>query len=139
MADLTPEGVMLREKTIELVRTEPEGVPLESALVVVAGGTGVGSMKGGREIGALADALNGVLGSTHPSVDEGWTELETMIGQNGKMANPDFYMDVGLSGELQHMLVITDAKVIVAINNDRNPRYLNRLIMVTWTIVRNLF
>jgi len=49
---------------------------------------------------------------------EGWTELETMIGQSGKMVNPELYIGVGLSGELQHMVGIVGAKVMVAINND---------------------
>ena len=97
---------------------EPEGVPLESAPVVVAGSAGVGSMEGWWEIEALADALNGALGSTPPTVDEGWTELDTMIGLSVKMVNPKFYIGVGLLSELQHMVGITDAKVMVAINND---------------------
>ena len=58
------------------------------------------------------------MGSTRPAVDEGWTELETMIGQSGKMVSPDLYIGVGLSGEQQHMVGITGAKVMVAINND---------------------
>jgi len=62
--------------------------------------------------------LNAALGSTRPAVDEGWTELETMIGQSGKMVSPELYIGVGLSGELQHMVGIVGAKVMVAINND---------------------
>jgi electron transfer flavoprotein alpha subunit len=41
-----------------------------------------------------------------------------MIGQSGKMVNPELYIGVGLSGELQHMVGITGAKVMIAINND---------------------
>ena len=66
----------------------------------------------------MAGVLNAALGSTRPAVDEGWTELETMIGQSGKMVNPDLYIGVGLSGEQQHMVGISGAKVMVAINND---------------------
>ena len=51
-------------------------------------------------------------------MDEGWTDLETMIGQSGKMVAPELYIGVGLSGELQHMVGIRDAKVMVAINID---------------------
>jgi electron transfer flavoprotein alpha subunit len=41
-----------------------------------------------------------------------------MIGQSGQMVSPDFYIGIGLSGEQQHMVGITDARVMVAINND---------------------
>jgi len=113
-----PQGVNIRVQTLEVVHIEPEGVPLESAPVVVAGGVGAGSIEGWQEIEALAEALNAALGSTRPAVDEGWTELETMIGQSGKMVSPELYIGVGLSGELQHMVGIVGAKVMIAINND---------------------
>ncbi len=43
-----------------------------------------------------------------------------MIGQSGKMVSPELYIGVGLSGELQHMVGITGAQVMVAINNNAN-------------------
>jgi electron transfer flavoprotein alpha subunit len=107
-------------ETLEVVREEPKGVPLETAKVVVAGGAGVGDAAGWQSIVELANALNAGLGSTRPIVDEGWTELETMIGQSGKMINPALYIGVALSGEQQHMVGITDAQVMIAINNDEN-------------------
>jgi len=58
------------------------------------------------------------LGSTRPAVDAGWTKLETMIGQSGKMVSPEVYIGIGISGELQHMVGIVRAKVMIAINND---------------------
>jgi len=112
------EGVNIRIETLEVIYQEPEGVPLESSPVVVAGGAGAGSIEGWQEIEALAETLNAALGSTRPAVDEGWTDLETMIGQSGKMVSPELYIGVGLSGELQHMVGIVGAKVMIAINND---------------------
>ena len=113
-----PTGISIRVQTLDVVLTEPEGVPLETAPIVVAGGAGAGSLEGWREIQALAETLNAAFGSTRPAVDEGWTELETMIGQSGKMVNPELYIGVGLSGELQHMVGIAGAKIMIAINND---------------------
>jgi electron transfer flavoprotein alpha subunit len=34
------------------------------------------------------------------------------------MVSPELYIGVGLSGELQHMVGISGAKLMVAINND---------------------
>jgi electron transfer flavoprotein alpha subunit len=107
-----------RIKTLEVVREDPEGVPLESADIVVAGGAGAGDLEGWNKIGDLADVLNAALGSTRPAVDEGWTELATMIGQSGKMVSPQLYIGVGLSGEQQHLVGVVDAQMMVAINND---------------------
>ena len=115
-----PEAAFHRVQTLEIVREEPKGVPLETAQVVVAGGAGVGDAAGWQGIVELAQVLNAGLGSTRPIVDEGWTELETMIGQSGKMVSPTLYIGVALSGEQQHMVGITGAQVMVAINNDEN-------------------
>jgi electron transfer flavoprotein alpha subunit len=113
-----PQGIRTRVQTLDVVHQEPKGMPLETAPVVVAGGAGAGTSEGWREIQALAETLNAALGSTRPAVDEGWTELETMIGQSGRMVSPELYIGIGLSGEQQHMVGIMGAKLMIAINND---------------------
>jgi electron transfer flavoprotein alpha subunit len=113
-----PDKISDRIQTLEIIREEPPGVPLESAPIVVAGGAGAGDPAGWQKIADLAGTLSAALGSTRPAVDEGWTDLETMIGQSGKMVSPQLYIGVGLSGEQQHMVGITGAQVMVAINND---------------------
>ena len=52
-------------------------------------------------------------------MDEGWSELERMIGQSGKMTDPEVYIGIGLSGEQQHMVGIAGAKLMIAVNNDK--------------------
>lgn len=113
-----PDLQAQRVETLEIVREKFEGVPLESASVIVAGGAGAGDLDGWHEIVGLSEVLNAAIGSTRPAVDEGWTALDTMIGQSGKMVNPDVYIGIGLSGEQQHMVGITGAKVMFAINSD---------------------
>jgi len=113
-----PKEIPRRIQTLKVVREESKGMDLESASIVVAGGAGAGNPSGWRKIAGLAEVLNAALGATRPAVDEGWAALETMIGQSGKMVNPELYIGVGLSGELQHMVGISGAKVMVAINND---------------------
>ncbi len=113
-----PDRVTSRVEILEIVREEPQGLNLESAHTVVAGGAGAGDNVGWNEIVKLAQVLNAGLGSTRPAVDAGWADINTMIGQSGKMVKPDLYIGVGLSGEQQHMVGVIGAKVMVAINND---------------------
>jgi electron transfer flavoprotein alpha subunit len=113
-----PVNLPGRVKTLEIIREDPQGVPLETASTIVAGGAGAGGNDGWQDIAELAASLNAALGSTRPAVDEGWTELETMIGQSGKMVSPEVYIGVGLSGEQQHMVGIVGAQLMIAINND---------------------
>jgi electron transfer flavoprotein alpha subunit len=118
LVSLTLPDVPRRVETLEVVVEEQEGVALELASIVVAGGVGAGDEAGWGEIARLAQTLNAALGSTRPAVDEGWIGLETMIGQSGKMVSPELYIGVGLSGDLQHMVGVVGARVMVAINND---------------------
>lgn len=113
-----PTDLPDRIKTIEVVLEEPKGIPLESAPVVIAGGAGAGNAEGWEQIAELADLLNAALGCTRPAADEGWSTLDDMIGQSGKMVHPEVYLGIGLSGELQHMVGISDAKIMAAVNID---------------------
>ncbi len=107
-----------RIRIVEVVKEESEEESLDSAQFIVAGGAGAGDADGWQQIKDLSNLLNAPLGCTRPVVDEGWAELETMIGQSGKMVNPQFYLGIGLSGELQHMVGIKGAQMMIAINND---------------------
>ena len=68
----------------------------------------------------LAGALHGAVGGTRPPLDEGWISEEQMIGQSGKTIRPKLYIGIGISGVIQHVVGILDAKVIIAINHDPN-------------------
>lgn len=113
-----PIDFPLRARTLQIVKTESRAVSLDTATVVVAGGAGAGDSDGWNQIAELAQVLMAGLGSTRPAVDAGWTDLETMIGQSGKLVSPKIYIGVGISGELQHMVGIAGAKVMLAINSD---------------------
>jgi electron transfer flavoprotein alpha subunit len=108
-----------RIQTLEIVTEEPKGIPLDTASCVIAGGAGVGDIDGWNQISELATVLNAGLGCTRPAVDEGWAELETMIGQSGKIIGPETYLGIGLSGEQQHMVGVAGAKVMIAVNSDK--------------------
>jgi electron transfer flavoprotein alpha subunit len=122
-----PKSFIPRIEDLEIVYEELEGIPLESATFIVAGGAGAGDEEGWQQIVDLASALNAGLGSTRPAVDEGWTTLESMIGQSGKIVSPEVYLGIGLSGEQQHMVGIIGAKTMMAINNDPKAPIFNQV------------
>ncbi len=113
-----PSEVSPRVETLEIVTEKPTDIQIDTARLVVAGGAGVETMEGWNQIKALAQEFNAGLGATRPAVDAGWIDISTMIGQSGKIISPEFYIAIGLSGEQQHMVGITNAKVMVAVNND---------------------
>lgn len=116
-ADLPPES--LRTRVVEMrPKAALEGIPIEKAEVVVAGGAGIGEAEGWKMIEALAELLRGQVGGTRPPMDDGFITDEQMIGQSGKTVRPNLYIGIAISGETQHTVGIYSSKVIVAINKD---------------------
>ncbi|MDY6911456.1 MAG: electron transfer flavoprotein subunit alpha/FixB family protein [Chloroflexota bacterium] len=108
----------IRTKTIERVEEQTEGISLEDASVVVAGGWGVGGAENFGMVRELADLLGGAVGATRPPCEEGWVSPTLQIGQSGKIVTPDIYIAIGISGAMQHLAGCSGSKHIVAINNN---------------------
>ncbi len=108
----------LRQKVLKVERAKEMACTLEEAEIVVAGGAGIGNREDWRLVEKLAEVLQGVVGGTRPPLDEGWIREEQMIGQSGKTIRPKLYIGIGISGVIQHVVGIQEAKTIIAINND---------------------
>jgi len=105
-------------KVVERVKEEAEGVKLEDAEMVVAGGRGIGSRENFNLIWELAKLLGGAVGATRPPCEEGWVPASLQIGQTAKVIGPNLYIAIAISGAMQHIATCLGSKTIVAINKD---------------------
>ena len=88
--------------------------------MVVGAGRGVGSRDDLGVVEELAQALGGQMACTRPLAEGlNWMGRDQYLGVSGLSIAPDLYVAVGVSGQMQHMVGVDQARVIVAINNDK--------------------
>jgi electron transfer flavoprotein alpha subunit len=106
----------------EVVETKPletSAVRIEDADVIISCGRGLERKEDKALLDELAVVLCGQVGCSRPlAEDRKW--FSEWVGLSGHKVKPKLYIACGISGVIQHVAGIRDAKVIVAVNKDEN-------------------
>ena len=112
--------VRVEEPKTEVVDVKPveaSSVRIEDAEVIISCGRGLGKKEDRALLDELAAVLCGQVGCSRPlAEDRKW--FAEWVGLSGHKVKPKLYVACGISGVIQHVAGIRDAKVIVAINKD---------------------
>ncbi len=121
-AVIEPMSVEIPDPTIKVIeQNQATGkILLTDAEIVVSGGRGMKSPDNWGPLEELAHTLGVATACSRPVSDEGWRPHSEHVGQTGKIIAPNLYFALGISGAIQHLGGVSNSKVIVAINTDKD-------------------
>lgn len=127
------EGPVVKE-----VKKNSSGtVDLAEANIIISGGRGIGSADNFDMLFKCASTVNGMaVGASRVAVDSGYAPHTMQVGQTGKTVSPRLYIACGISGAVQHFAGMKTAKVIVAINEDKDAPIFGKC---DYGIIGNIF
>lgn len=107
-----------RKRLVSSVANEQTG-DLSSALRIVSFGRGLRTRDDVALVEELAAVLDAQVGCSRPIVDDlRWLDLSHQVGLTGTTVQPELYLALGISGQIQHLVGMRDSKMIVAVNTD---------------------
>ncbi len=122
--EITTDSLQIELSKLKVLEKQPktgESAPIEEANTLVCIGRGLVDKKDITIIENLAVALKGEIGATRPLThDWHWFHESREVGLSGKKCKPRLCLSVGISGQIQHTVGIRGAKIIMAINKDKN-------------------
>jgi electron transfer flavoprotein alpha subunit len=103
-------------------RPDTAGWELDSAVVCLCVGKGIGGPEAVPEIEAFAARLGAAVGASRGVADAGWLPKNRQIGLTGRAIAPRLQVEIGVRGAFEHQVGSVKAGVIVALNtNERAP------------------
>ncbi len=118
MVEVAPDS---RVSVLECAPQTREGGDLGAAARVVCVGRGLEKREDMALIEALAQALGAEIAcSRGVAEDYKWLPLDRYVGISGAKIKADLHISVGISGQVQHVAGIRDAKCVVAVDSNEN-------------------
>lgn len=115
---------LVADERMKLVSREAivfSGVDVASADQVVGIGMGFSTQDETKLADDLANTMGAALACSRGVAEErGWLPVECYIGISGKVISPKLYMTLGISGQVQHLYGVRDAKIIAAVDKNEN-------------------
>ena len=107
-------------ESVQPIEQDGEGNILKAERVIGIG-LGLGSADGLPKVKELASIMNAELGCTRPVAEEKhWLDHSRYIGISNLNLTPKLYLGLGVSGQVQHIVGVKEAKVIAGVNTDEN-------------------
>jgi len=111
----------IRTNTVDIKQlTGQREISIEEADIIISAGKGCEKKENLKLIKELADELGGVVAGSRAIVELDWIPHTRQVGQSGHTVGPELYIAVGISGAVQHIVGMSSAKTIIAINKDPN-------------------
>lgn len=112
----------LTESPVKVLERKPKqfaSVRITDAEAIVSFGRGLKKKEDIPVVEGLAKTINGVVGCSRPIAEDlKWLPVDQYVGLSGQKVAPKLYIACGISGQIQHITGIQNARVVVAVNTD---------------------
>jgi electron transfer flavoprotein alpha subunit len=113
---------------LEILKTElGTGKVNFNADIIVSGGRGLQNQQNFDSLlknfsASLSKKFNTAveIGASRAAVEQGFIDRIHQVGQTGTSVAPKLYIALGISGAIQHLVGIANARTIIAVNSDPN-------------------
>lgn len=127
---VTALEVSVSEPTVKFLEQKSragDAADIQGANQLVIVGMGVEDQADMPKIINIATALQAEVACSKPvATDRKWFSEDRIVGLSGKLCKPELAVIFGVSGQVQFVVGVREAKVVVSINNDENA-YLNSI------------